>query len=131
MDLEMKTIAIRILALLFMGIIIGCEEDDAHCRVYLVNDGTGQFTAFYMPKNPSGENGEWGPNLLETEKEEYIDDWRVLRFPAGGHYDMRVEYTVGTDPRVLEEIDKICHDRSGREYDLSGGRLFMTGFAFD
>ncbi|MBW2278606.1 MAG: hypothetical protein JRF63_14030 [Deltaproteobacteria bacterium] len=39
---------------------LGCEEDEGECRIYLVEDGSGEFDALHVVNSPNGEDGLQG-----------------------------------------------------------------------
>ena len=120
--------------LLALGCLVGfgCEEDHGECRIYLAEDGTGEFEALYVVNSPKGEDGDWGDNLMNTVDEEYIeDDWRVFRFREGRTLDYRLEYEIYGTEGEKEEYDGSCDNGEGIKYEISGGNMFTTHFNFD
>ena len=111
---------------------LGCEEDEGECRIYLAEDGTGEIEALYVVNSPKGEDGDWGDNLMDTVKEEYVeDDWRVFRFKEGRTVDHKVEYEIYGSESEFEKYDGTCDNGEGIKYEISGGNLFTTYFNFD
>jgi hypothetical protein len=103
------------------------------CRVYLAEEAPNSFTEIHIVASPAGENGNWGPNLINDYEELSSHPYLMYRLEPGT-YDIRAVMANdawGGDG-AYEKLGVNLGDHEGVKYTAgSDGYFFTTSFTFD